>query len=312
MDKRVKFDVFQGGKNIDITMFQYGWEQCLPMHSYGPAKRNHYLFHYVLSGKGFLSSNNTAGETKLYKLEACQGFLICKGFLSSNNTAGETKLYKLEACQGFLICPGQVNTYYADDKKPWEYAWVEFDGLKAVEFMRQSGVDFDHPVYRLKKRELHVYIKSEIMQLVDNPYNSDVNQIGHLYLFFDGLIRGGGAIAKGSQSSGKLRDAYVREAISFIEQNYGDDITVEDIADYCSLNRNYLGKLFKENTNQTLQHFLIYYRMTKASEYLKYSDMTVGEIGKMCGYQNQLHFSRAFKNIYGVSPNHWREKNKLV
>ncbi len=104
----------------------------------------------------------------------------------------------------------------------------------------------------------------------------------------------------------------MREAISFIEQNYGDDITVEDIADYCSLNRNYLGKLFKENTNQTLQHFLIYYRMTKASEYLKYSDMTVGEIGKMCGYQNQLHFSRAFKNIYGVSPNHWREKNKLV
>ena len=29
MDKRVKFDVFQGGKNIDITMFQYGWEAGL-------------------------------------------------------------------------------------------------------------------------------------------------------------------------------------------------------------------------------------------------------------------------------------------
>ena len=283
MDKRVKFDVFQGGKNIDITMFQYGWEQCLPMHSYGPAKRNHYLFHYVLSGKGFLSSNNTAGETKLYQLEAGQGF---------------------------LICPGQVNTYYADDKKPWEYAWVEFDGLKAVEFMQQAGMDFDHPVYRLKKRELHDCIKSEIMQLVDNPYSSDVNQIGHLYLFFDGLIRGGRAVGKNSQPSGKMRGAYVREAISFIEQNFGDDITVEDIAEYCSLNRNYLGKLFKESTNQTLQHFLIYYRMTRASEYLKYSDMTVGEVGKMCRYQNQLHFSRAFKNIYGVSPNHWREKNK--
>ena len=37
-----KFDVFQNDKNIDITLFQYGWEQCAPMHSYGPAKRNHY------------------------------------------------------------------------------------------------------------------------------------------------------------------------------------------------------------------------------------------------------------------------------
>ena len=41
MDKRVKFDVFQGGKNIDITMFQYGWEQCEPLHSFGPFVRNH-------------------------------------------------------------------------------------------------------------------------------------------------------------------------------------------------------------------------------------------------------------------------------
>ena len=51
-----KFDVFQNDKNIDLTMFQYGWEQCAPLHSFGPAKRNHYLFHYVFSGTGYLRS----------------------------------------------------------------------------------------------------------------------------------------------------------------------------------------------------------------------------------------------------------------
>ena len=34
------------------------------------------------------------------------------------------------------------------------------------------------------------------------------------------------------------------------------------------------------------------------------------DIGSAVGYENQLHFSRAFKNIYGVSPREWRKQNK--
>ncbi len=281
MKKNFKFNVFQNDKNIDLTMFQYGWEACAPMHSFGPAKRNHYLFHYIFSGKGYLSSNDSSGETKLYKLE--------KG-------------------QGFLICPGQVNTYYADEKDPWEYSWVEFDGVKAVEFLNMVGIGYDKPVYRMKSSEFYDSIRDELMYIVDNPMGSPINQIGHLYLFFDCLIRG--SAYKNVISHVRMKDYYIKEAISFIEQNYSSSITVEDIADFCNLNRNYLGRIFKENMNQTLQHFLMYYRMSRASELLKYSDMTINEIGKMCGYQNQLHFSRAFKTIFEVSPNKWRDENK--
>ncbi len=281
MEKNYKFNTFQNDKNIDLTLFQYGWEQCLPMHSFGPAKRNHYLFHFVFSGKGLLNSNNSDDETRQYRVE-------------SN--------------QGFLICPGQVNTYFADEHLPWEYAWVEFDGVKALEFMEMAGLGFDQPVYRLKKKEYAAAIKEEIMHIVDNPFHSSINQIGHLYLFFDSLIRG--SATRRTLPSGNLKDSYVKEAISFIERNYSDPITVEDIAAFCGLNRNYLGKLFKEITNQTLQHFLMYYRMNRAAELLKFSSLTINEIGKMCGYQNQLHFSRAFKTIFHLSPNHWREKNK--
>lgn len=283
MEKRYKFNTFDNDKNIDITLFQYGWEQCLPLHSYGPARRNHYLFHFIFSGKGYLNSNDSSDETQHYKLEANQGF---------------------------LICPGQVNTYYADEHLPWEYAWVEFDGVKALEFMEMAGLSYDQPVFRLKKKDFAISVKEEIMSIVDNPFSSPINQIGHLYLFFDALIRG--SATRRTLPSGNLKDAYVKEAIAFIEKNYSYPITVEDIAGYCNLNRSYLGKLFKDNTNQTLQHFLMYYRMNRAAELLKFSDMTINDVGKECGYQNQLHFSRAFKTIFGLSPNHWREKNRPV
>ena len=282
MEKNYKFDVFRSDKNIDLTLFQYGWENCAPLHSYGPAKRNHYLFHFIFGGKGYLSSNDSAGQTHLYKLEANQGF---------------------------LICPGQVNTYYADEKTPWEYAWLEFDGVKALEYMEMAGLGWDRPVYHLKKREEGALLKEELMAIVDNPYRSSINQIGHLYLFFDALIRSS-VNRKTVVQSGKMRDTYIKEAISFIELNYGRVISVEDIADFCNINRSYLNRLFKESTGKTLQNFLMYYRMNRAAELLKVSELTVNEIGKRCGYQNQLHFSRAFKTIFGLSPMQWKKKEK--
>lgn len=53
-------------------------------------------------------------------------------------------------------------------------------------------------------------------------------------------------------------------------------------------------------------------KVDMAAELLKFSDMNISEIGKMCGYPNQLHFSRAYKTIFGISPNRWREQNRTL
>ena len=63
--------------------------------------------------------------------------------------------------------------------------------------------------------------------------------------------------------------------------------------------------------NQTHQQFIIYYRMNRAAELLKFSETSVGEIGKLVGYPNQLHLSRAFKNVFGTPPTEWRKENRL-
>ena len=48
----VLFSIFPSENFIDLGLYQYGWEQCDPAHSFGPAARTHYLFHYVISGTG--------------------------------------------------------------------------------------------------------------------------------------------------------------------------------------------------------------------------------------------------------------------
>ena len=49
--------------------------------------------------------------------------------------------------------------------------------------------------------------------------------------------------------------------------------------------------------------------MTKAAELLKLTSLSIADVGNAVGYENQLHFSRAFKHVYGISPRQWRNEH---
>ena len=211
-----------------------------------------------------------------------------------------------------MLFPNQINTYIADQDLPWEYTWVEFDGLRAKEIVSTAGLSPDHPVYHAGSKDLRNEMMNEMLYIARHPGSSSespFHMIGHLYLFLDYFMRSAATVRM--NQSGKIRDFYIKEALSYIEQNFQNNITIEDIAAFCGLNRSYFGKIFHDTIGKSPQEFLISYRMTKAAELLKLTSLSIAYIGNAVGYPNQLHFSRAFKNVYGTSPRSWRNTNKL-
>ena len=97
---------------------------------------------------------------------------------------------------------------------------------------------------------------------------------------------------------------------ALIHESGSTDVSIEEIAEVCGINRSYLGKIFKKSVGKSPQEFLMNYRMVKATELLKLTDLSIADIGKAVGYEDQLHFSRAFKTVLGISPRHWRNQNK--
>jgi len=276
----VIFSVFPNENFVDLGLYQFGWEQCDPSHSFGPAARNHYLFHYCLSGTGTLFAHNAKGVSISYQIRSGQGF---------------------------LLFPQQVSTYIADHEIPWEYVWIEFDGLRVKEAIDSIGLSMDQPVYKARYKDISERMKEEMMYIVNHKKETPFHLIGHLYLFLDSFVRSSASVQISKGNS--LRDFYIKEAFSFIEQNFQNDISVEDIAACCGLNRSYFGKIFHENMGKSPQEFLISYRMTKAAELLRLTNLSIADIGNAVGYPNQLHFSRAFKKVYGISPRQWRYEN---
>lgn len=277
------FNVLSDERFMDLNLYQYGYQKCQPLHSYGPFIRNNYLFHYVLSGQGTLRIEDPKGASLEYKIR--QG-------------------------SGFLIAPGQITTYFADRNAPWEYCWAEFGGLRAKEILESAGLTPKNPVYFPKSAEDGERLQKELLYLSSHSQESPLHLIGHLYLMLDALVQG--STRRKKIQGGRLSRFYTREAVSFIEQNYALPITVEDIAARCNLERSYFGKIFKDTMGQSPQNFLIRYRMSVASRLLTTTDLSIRDISVQTGYPNQLHFSRAFKNIHGISPREYRQKNKLI
>lgn len=135
------FSIFPNENFMDFRLYQYGWEQCEPLHSFGPFVRNHFLFHYILSGHGQLDATDSSGISRAYQLGPGQGF---------------------------LIFPDQVTTYAAQENDPWKYVWLEFDGLRVAEYVEQSGLSLDQPIYRPVTAEQGQQLGETMLYITDH------------------------------------------------------------------------------------------------------------------------------------------------
>ncbi len=105
---------------------------------------------------------------------------------------------------------------------------------------------------------------------------------------------------KASENSSKL--VAVKSAINFIQDNFKNDISIDDIAKSANLSRYYLCHIFKEITGQTVLSHLNYVRCNNACELLSSGKYTVSQSASLSGFNNLSYFSKIYRNVIGHLP----------
>lgn len=260
-------------RTVDVMVASTGHENCAPGHSYGPAVRSTWLFHYIHSGKG------------IFQIDG--------------------KEYALQAGDLFLMPPGVRIYYQADEQDPWEYSWLGLQGIKVEEYIRRTRLQGQKTV-RLPADSRIPQIFRRLEETA-GLQNSDLVYNACAYEFLYSLTC---EIPVPVQRTVLQPEDYAEMVVRYVEQNFDRPITVQEIADRLALDRSYIHKLFKKKMNMSVKDYILSLRLANACSYLAYSDLPVSDIARSVGYDDTLYFSRLFHRKKGCSPTEYRRLKK--
>lgn len=264
--------------SAEVRLYEIGSYACEASYSFGPVIRSRGIIHYVLSGKGILRIGN--------------------------------KIHKIHESQIFFI-PSSVSAYYeADNNDPWVYKWIHIGGTEFLALLTEVGLGESNPVLDVSSPDSRSGDFGTLIDEIFENYEREYYCIGKIYEIMDFLRKEYGQASEASAESQKLQ--YVRTVIKYIQLKFSEQITMENIAGVCGLNRSYLSRLFHDATGYTIKGYLQIYRMQTAQKMLRESDFSISYIGNAVGYNDIFTFSKAFKKHTGCTPSSYREKGSAA
>lgn len=99
----------------------------------------------------------------------------------------------------------------------------------------------------------------------------------------------------------------MKKVFSYVEKNYENDITTEDMARLCNMSYSYFSRTFKKIMKKSFSEYLNYIRISEAEKLLVTSDMNITEIAMEVGFSSSSYFIQQFKNLRNISPKQYRK-----
>lgn len=98
----------------------------------------------------------------------------------------------------------------------------------------------------------------------------------------------------------------IAKSVSYIENNFLDSLTLEQIAKISNLSPRHFSRLFAASYHTTPGNYILSLRMQHAGNLLKNTTLPISEIAFQSGFNDSNYFSRQFRNYFGISPRNYR------
>lgn len=258
----------------DLFLSYCGWERTTPLQLFSPTERRNHVIHFVLSGKGKMVFGN--------------------------------KTWEISEGQIFYIAPGEKIGYVSDRDDPWSYVWIGYNGVQAEEYSKMAGLTLENPVrFCAAIREISDLIE-ELLKAQALTTAENLLRMSLVLKIMSILIRENEQNTAIVSRNPEEPD-FVRLAMQYITKNFDQNLRIHDIAAELGVSRSYLSSCFKKSVGCSPQAFILNLRMERAGSLLRTTTLPVNVISGAVGYQDQLAFSKIFKQFYGVSPRDFRK-----
>lgn len=204
-----------------------------------------------------------------------------------------------------ILHKGVPHWFLVDKKETCQIAQLEFD-LEIPDYFRDAFIFFGAKRFqKLSGCEMVGELLESIGRRHRLTGNSSYDNLQMKLLFFQLFAE---LSAKTEEKDRMAGGGKIEKIISYINQNYEDDLSVEKLADRFGISSRYLRKCFKEETGITCVQYVTFLRMEKAKELLWLSGKSVTEIASLTGFNSSQYFSRIFRQYTGQTPMEYRNR----
>lgn len=107
--------------------------------------------------------------------------------------------------------------------------------------------------------------------------------------------------------SARFTSEHFHRVLAYIRAHLDQTITVEGLSREVGMSRSHFARVFKETLGETPMQYVLAYRIEQSAAMMKDKTRPLGEIALACGFADQAHFSRSFRQITGQTPRAFRQ-----
>lgn len=108
---------------------------------------------------------------------------------------------------------------------------------------------------------------------------------------------------------GGLATWQARRTLAYIEENLGSKMDIDDLANLVGLSRSHFSRAFKHSVGLSPMEYVVVRRVERAKAIISGTREPLAEVALACGFADQPHLNRRFRDIVGISPGRWRRSN---
>lgn len=247
---------------------------------------------YILSGSGEHIIND-----KKYPVEKGNILFINFNQVHSYTTDSDMDFFNL------IMKPEFINKKLLNSRNIYEIFYL----LLSEEF---GEMENDMPIVKLSGTETIMMDRlcENCLYEYDNKKKGYLSVIrNYIQIVFTLIMRN---INRGDVTRKYIRPLLL-DIVKFIDENYGEKITIKSLADKCFYNTAYFSTIFKECYGTSCRTYIKEKRLSEAIELLKNTNLSVEEIMAKVGYNDRSLFYRHLKKFSGQTPGDIREKNNI-
>ena len=219
----------------------------------------------------------------------------------------EDHIFPVSANDLVVINPNVSHTELGFNANPLKYIVLGIEGLELS--VENHNANFCIVNFKEIKDTINFYLKMMLREIENrSPGHETICQdlMEILIVLFGRQTNFSTILSPANKKASHLCDSVRR----YIDQNCGDDLSLEQLAKFSHVNKYYLVHTFTDEYGISPISYLMRARVKKAEKLLATTDYSLSVISRTCGFSSSSYFSQTFKKITGVSPSGYRRTSK--